>query len=229
MPLVEGRFRRTVTVGELLGRQLDGAELVGAPPRLHVEGPTHLQMRRPAVGVVGSRNPTAVGAEEARSLSAWLACNRVTVVSGLAAGVDTIAHETAIKAGGRTAAVLGTPLDRQYPASNERLRAKIAAHHMVVSQFPQGGSVSKRNFVMRNRTIALISDAAIIVEAGEHSGTIHVAREALRLGRPLFVCRPAVEAGPRWLAAILGCGATMVDGYGDAFGWLLPGGQPPPV
>ena len=215
---------RTATLEELLGRPPSVAERAGAPQTLYTEGPVRAPplLRRPAVAVVGTRRPSAAGAAEARGLSAWLAQNGTTVVSGLAEGIDTTAHKTAIRAGGKTAAVLGTPLDMQYPASNKRLRIEIATNHLVVSQYAAGSQTTPGNFVARNRTIALISDAAVIVEAGKHSGTVHVAREAVRLGRPLYACGPLARAPPGWLVNMLDNGdASVLGKYGDAFGGLL--------
>ena len=91
---------------------------------------------------------------------------RVTIVSGLAAGIDAISHRTAIKMKGQTIAVIGTPLNKRYPQSNTGLQNEIAAKHLVVSQFPIGHPITKGNFVRRNKTMALISDATVIVEAG---------------------------------------------------------------
>ena len=111
----------------------------------------------------------------------------VVVVSGLAEGIDTQAHQAAINVGGATIAVLGTPLDVCFPKQNQALLDRIIQDHLAVSQFPIGSPPQKKNFPMRNRTMALLSDATIIVEAGEGSGTIHQGWEALRLGRPLFL------------------------------------------
>ena len=218
---------RAIPTRELLGRELTEDELAGGPGHLYTEGPLSHAACRPAVAVAGTRNPSAGGLVEARAVSAWLASNGAAVVSGLASGIDTMAHETAMQAGGRTIAVLGTPLDRQYPESNEWLRRRIAAGHLVISQFPNGGGISRGNFVARNRTIALLSDAAIIVEAGERSGTLHLAREALRLRRPLFICRPLYDANPAWLAGMIAGGATLLDDYPSAFAGMLDRRQPP--
>lgn len=111
------------------------------------------------------------------------------IVSGLAEGIDTAAHTAAIDAGGRTIAVLGTPLDVFYPAGNRNLQSLIMRDHLCISQFPPGTPAQRGNFPMRNRTMALLSDATVIVEAGEKSGSLHQGWEALRLGRPLFLIR----------------------------------------
>ena len=112
------------------------------------------------------------------------------VVSGLAEGIDSAAHKSAIEANGHTIAVLGTPLDRVYPRKNPQLQELIMSKHLAVSQFPIGYPIQPKNFVIRNRTMALISDTSVIVEAGNFSGSLHQGWEALRLGRPLFIWSP---------------------------------------
>jgi len=164
-----------------------------APKDMFVAGDAGLLFSGLRVAIVGSRKPSAQGIENARCLAETLVRHGAIVVSGLAEGIDTIAHETAIRAGGKTIAVLGTPLDKAYPAANARLLNTIKAGHLAVSQFPLGYPVKKENFPMRNRTMALISDATIIVEALENSGTRHQGWEALRLGRLTFILKPVME------------------------------------
>jgi DNA processing protein len=151
----------------------------------------------------------------------------VIVVSGLAEGIDTAAHETAIASGGRTVAVLGTPLDKAYPAKNRVLQDRIMADHLAVSQFPAGSPSQPRNFPMRNRTMALISDATVIVEAKDGSGTIHQGWEALRLGRPLFLMESlAKDASVSWPKEMLGYGAEVLSRENvDLLLELLPEGN----
>ena len=115
------------------------------------------------------------------------------MVSGLARGIDAIAHETAIENGGRTIAGFGTPLDCFYPRENEALQRRIMTEHLAVSQFPHGYPVLRKSFPMRNRTMALLSHASVIVEAGDGSGTLPQGWEALRLGRPLFILKSLVQ------------------------------------
>ena len=167
------------------------------------------------VSVIGTRRPTDEGVKEARRLTRMLVENDVTVVSGLAAGIDTIAHETAIESEGRTVAVLGTPLNRTYPKENTELQQHIAENHLLISQFPNGLPVTKKNFVMRNRTMALISGASVIVEAGENSGTRHQGWESIRMRRPLFVCGPAARQLPAWLEEMIPYGAVILDKYDE--------------
>lgn len=200
---------------DLLGRELNNIEVRNAPQQLYIKGPMDIPLLRPKVSVVGTRKPTEAGIQETQAIVSMLVDENVTVVSGLAMGIDTIAHRTTITQGGLTVAVLGTPLNMQYPKSNYNLQNEIAAGHLLVSQFPTDYPINKGNFVRRNRTMALISDATVIVEAGNGSGTIHQGWEALRLGRPLFVCRPAAEAQPAWLKEMIQYGATILTDYQD--------------
>ena len=198
-------------IEDLLGRPLNEYEQRHAPQQLYTEGPMSLPLQPPKVSVVGTRKPTVKGTRKAQYLTKWLADHGITVVSGLAAGIDTIAHRTAIRNGGQTVAVIGTPLDKQYPKDNAQLQREIATNHLVVSQFPSGAPVRRSNFILRNKTMAIISDATVIVEAGDTSGTVHQAREANMLRRPLFVCKPVIEANPRWLDNIMRYGATVLE------------------
>ena len=108
-------------------------------------------------------------------------------MSGLAEGIDAAAHQGAIDAGGKTIGVLGTPLEKFYPAKNRALQTLLMKEHLALSQFASGYPVNPRNFPIRNRTMALISHTTIIVEAADKSGSLHQGWEALRLGRPLFI------------------------------------------
>jgi DNA processing protein len=174
-----------LTVEELLGRRLNGAEKRHAPKAVYVAGRIPIPLPTPRIAVVGTRKPSHDGIELTKRLVEELVREKVIVVSGLARGIDTVAHRTAIEEGGRTIAVLGTPLNVFYPPENRSLQLKLMREHMVISQFPLGSPVTRRNFPMRNRTMALISDATVIVEAKERSGVIHQGWECIRLGRPL--------------------------------------------
>ena len=214
---------RRLTAGQLLGRKLTRAELRYAPAMLYADGPMVAPLG-PCAAVVGTRRPTAAGVGDAAAVAKALAGMGLTIVSGLAAGIDAAAHHEAIGAGGRTVAVLGTPLDTHYPKSNAALQDKIAAEHLVLSQFPAGRPVSRGNFTERNRTIALIADAAIMVEAGETGGTIHVGWETIRLRRPLFACGAAARTRPEWLGRMMRHGATILQDPAD-IARMLPRGR----
>ena len=183
---------RAIPTEELLG-PLNEVERKHAPDTLYLAGDDQLLRTGPRVAVVGTRNASAEGLRRATRLSRELATHGVVVVSGLAKGIDTAAHGAAIKAGGRTIAVLGNPLDQCYPRANSDLQRLIAEEHLLVSQFPSGHPSGRANFPRRNRTMALLTDATVIVEAGEGSGTISQGWEALRLGRRLFVLRSVME------------------------------------
>lgn len=171
---------------ELLGG-MNETERKNAPEFLYYAGDPGLLKHGKRVSVVGSRNVSDEGTARTRALVKRLVDLEIVVVSGLAKGVDTVAHQTALAKGGMTIAVIGTPLDQFYPKENRALQERLMRETLVVSQFPVGHPVQPKNFPMRNRTMALLSDATIIVEAGEKSGTLHQGWEALRLGRPLFL------------------------------------------
>ena len=198
-----------------MGRSLNSVEGKHVPDQLYLHGSIDVPITAPKVSVVGTRHPTKEGMSEARMVSKMLTENDVTIVSGLAMGIDTIAHRTAIELDGQTVAVLGTPLDRTYPKSNYRLQREIGENHLLISQFLNGRPIRKGNFVMRNRTMALLSNATVIVEAKDLSGTLHQGWEALRLGRPLFVCEPAVQSSETWLEEMKQYGAIVLDDIYD--------------
>ena len=187
-------MNRAVTIRDILG-ELTPVERKLAPTVLNVAGDLELLRASPKVAVVGSRHATYEGLENANRVAETLVEIGATVVSGLALGIDTAAHQAAIKAGGRTFAVVGTGLDRAYPHENRDLQRYLAQHFAVVSQFPSGTPPSRKNFPQRNRTMALLSDALVIVEAGETSGTINQGWEALRLGRTVLLSE-AVASNP---------------------------------
>jgi DNA processing protein len=160
-------------------------EIDAPPPVLHVWGEITPQDRW-AAAVVGTRRPTPYGIAVARDLAAVLAAGGVTVVSGLARGIDATAHQAALEAGGRTIAVLGSGLDRIYPPENRRLAEQIAQSGAVVSDYPLGTAPESGNFPPRNRIISGLSMAVVIVEAGEGSGALITADFAVEQGREVF-------------------------------------------
>lgn len=150
-------------------------------------------LRRRCVSVVGARKVSPEGAARARRLARELAASEIVVVSGLAEGVDTEAMSSAIDAGGRVVGVIGTPLDKAYPAQNKRLQERVYREHLLVSQFKFGTRVYPSNFPERNRLMALLSDATVVVEASDTSGSLHQAAECQRLGRWLFIARSVAD------------------------------------
>jgi DNA processing protein len=199
---------------QLLGR-LNPVEQKFAPPVLWTAGDTRLLDKHPRVAIVGTRHPTPDGVRRAQRLVKELVAHGVVVVSGLAEGVDTVAHTRTLELGGRTVAVIGTPLDEAFPKKNARLQQQIAQEHLVVSEFAPGIPVARGNFPRRNRTMALIADASVIIEAGEGSGTLSQGWEALRLGRPLFLLQSLVASGLAWTTDMLNHGARVLSGTGD--------------
>ena len=141
-----------------------------------------------AVGMVGSRRPTEYGLQAAADLGSGLAKNGAIIVSGLADGLDSAGHRAAVKENCPTIGVLGVPIDRTYPASNRELRKKIEQKGCVISEYPpESGPVGPNGFLQRNRLIAALSSALVVVEAQEKSGTMSTVNHAERYGKPVFV------------------------------------------
>ena len=200
----------TLALNDSMGL-LNEHEAKYAPNPIYYEGDIEILSKSRKVSVIGSRKVSNDGITRAQLVTKALTKNGITVVSGLAEGVDTVAHTTAIEDGGRTITVLGTPLDKAYPKKNEELLNKIKRDHLAISQFPKGYPVQPKNFPIRNRTMALISDATIIIEAGEKSGTRHQAREALRLGRELYLLESlANDPQLTWPRQMIGYGAKVM-------------------
>lgn len=194
---------------------LNAVEQRFAPPMLWTRGDVKLLQRHPRVAIVGTRHPTPEGERRARNLVRALVADGVVIVSGLAQGIDTVAHTEAIARGGRTIAVIGTPLDDVFPKANAALQQKIAKAHVLVSQLAPRSPVTRGNFPRRNRTMALIADASVIIEAGEGSGTLSLGWEALRLGRPLFLLQSLVRSGLKWPREMLEHGALVLSCVDD--------------
>ncbi len=173
-----------------------------APPLLFVRG--RLQPEDFwAVAIVGTRRMTAYGRQVADELARALAQQGVTVVSGLARGVDTIAHRAALTAGGRTIAVLGSGVDVIYPPENRRLAEEMCHHGAIVSDYPPGTRPESANFPPRNRLIAGLAQAVVVVEAGRESGALITAEFAAEQGREVFAVPGNIYApqsrGTNWL------------------------------
>jgi DNA processing protein len=143
-------------------------------------------LARPAVAVVGARSCSGYGSEVARRVGRELAAAGVVVVSGLARGIDARAHEGALEGGGATVAVLGCGVDRDYPAANRGLAARIAAGGLVVSEYPPGVEPAPWRFPARNRIVAGLCAATVVVEARERSGALITADFAMEEGREVF-------------------------------------------
>ncbi|WP_416669409.1 DNA-processing protein DprA [Egbenema bharatensis] len=172
-----------------------------------------------SVAVVGTRKPTALGIRRAQKLARFLVAHRFTVMSGLAQGIDTAAHTATLEAGGQTIAVIGTPLHLPYPRENLPLQREIAQTQLLISQVPfylysqQDYRKNRFFFLERNKTLAALSEATVIVEASETSGTLSQAEAALQQGRKLFILNSCFERGMEWPNRLLSRGAIrVVDG-----------------
>lgn len=196
-------------------------QIYDPPPVLWVRGRLEAGEGARSVAVVGSRRASAQGLALARGLGRDLAHGGLTVVSGLARGIDTAAHQGALDASGRTVAVLGSGLDRLYPPENADLAAKIAERCALVSEFPLGAAPSPWNFPRRNRVIAGWGRAVIVAEATEKSGALGTARCALEEGREVMAVpgHPSQE-GSAGTNALIRDGALLVRHAGDVLGEL---------
>jgi len=163
------------------------------PPLLFTRGRLRTDTR--AIAVVGSRNASEQGLHIARAVSTTLARRGVTIVSGLAHGIDTAAHEAALEAGGRTVAVIGTGIRRYYPATNRTLQEHIADVGLVISQFWPDSPPTRHTFPMRNAVMSGYAAATVVIEAGSRSGARIQARLALQHGRPFVLTSQVMRHG----------------------------------
>lgn len=180
-----------------------------------------------AVAVVGTRAPTQYGRETARRLAFQLAQAGLTVVSGLARGIDTEAHRAALQARGRTVAVLGSALDQLYPAENRELAERIAADGgAVVSEYPLGRQADRQTFPMRNRIVSGLCGGVLVVEAGLTSGTLITAGQALDQGRSVMAVPGRIDSpASQGCHRLLRQGARLVESLDDVLEEMqtLPG------
>lgn len=181
-----------------------------------------------AVAVVGSRKPTDEGRRRARKIARLLVENDFTVMSGLATGIDAEAHQAAIEAEGRTIAVIGTSLNEAYPKENAELQRHIAEAFLLVTQVPfyqyslQDYRRNRGFFPERNKTMSALSQATIIVEASETSGTLIQARAALQQGRKLFILKSCFDRGLEWPERFLKRGAIKIEDGSEILEHLRP-------
>jgi len=165
-------------------------EISNPPPVLYYRGLVDVKENQgitPTVAIVGTRSPSEYGRRWTRKISTALAKSGFTVVSGLAAGIDTEAHTSCLEAGGRTLAVFGTGVDIVYPKPNERLRDRVLQQGLAISEYPAGTQPNKTNFPRRNRIIAGLSRATIVIEAPQKSGALITAYQANDFCRDVYV------------------------------------------
>lgn len=188
---------------------------IASPPPLHVRG-TLTTDDTFAIAIVGSRRATPYGLAAAETLAADLAARGITIVSGLARGVDTAAHRGALAASGRTIAVLGSGIDVVYPPENRPLALEIAARGALVSQFPPGMAPRPWNFPARNRILAALTLGVVVVEAAERSGALITAGFAGDLGREVFAVPGRItDAASQGALRLLQDGAKLVRDWTD--------------
>jgi DNA processing protein len=199
------------------------------PLALYVRGKL-LPTDQHAIGVVGSRRTTIYGRETAESLGYQLAHAGFTVVSGLARGIDTFAHRGALKANGRTLAVLGGGIDEVYPPENIKLADEIAASGAVISEFPIGKQPDKTTFPIRNRIVSGLSMGVVVVEADLTSGALITANQALEQGRSVFAVPGRVDSpASKGTHMLIKTGARLVENVDDIlqeFEFLIPRPKP---
>jgi DNA processing protein len=200
---------------------------------LYFQGAWELSETR-CVAVVGSRTASEEGLRRAAKIARALVDKGFTVVSGLAAGVDRAAHTAAIEAGGHTIAVIGTPIGTYYPKENEALQRQIAEEHLLISQVPvlryanQHVPQNKLFFPERNVTMSALTEATIIIEASDTSGTLTQARAALHQGRKLFILDSCFERRDiTWPSNFEKKGAIRVRESADIFDALGDGSPTP--
>ncbi len=220
----EARYRAELQAGGLrfTGRRDPGypsllRELHDPPPGLFVRGAADVGvLAEPAVAIVGARACSSYGAQVARLLGRELAAAGVVVISGLARGVDGEAHRGALEAGGMTVAVLGCGVDRDYPAAHAHLAARICERGLVASEYAPGVEPAPWRFPARNRIIAGLAAATIVVEARERSGALITADFALEAGREVFAVPGEITSSlSSGTNALLRLGATPLTASVD--------------
>lgn len=224
--LQDGEQRGVLTLGDPQYPALL-LETPDPPLLLYLQGRADL-LGAPSIAVVGSRNATAQGVQNARAFGAHLSRAGLCIVSGLALGVDGAAHEGALEGAGSTIAVVGTGLDRVYPKRHLDLAHRIAAHGLMLSEYPLGAPPLAQHFPPRNRLIAGLSLGTLVVEAALESGSLITARLAAECGREVFAIPGSIHAPQsRGCHALIRQGAKLVDSAQDILDELrLP--LPPP-
>lgn len=199
--IVKDSFK-TLTADIVLVKKGDGiyskllAMIPTAPPYLFLKGNVHL-LNEKSVSEVGSRNASMESIEKTEKLVKALVKRNIVVNAGLAKGIDTTTHKTALQNNGRTIAVIGTPINQYYPRENKELQLAIEKHGLVISQFPPCNRY-KWNFPLRNATMSGISIATIIMEAGERSGALRQADHCLKQGRNILIPHSLLYSSLLW-------------------------------
>jgi DNA processing protein len=207
-------------------------DLSNPPSELYAIGRASA-LAKPRVAIVGTRNSTAYGERSARNLTRALVRAGVSVISGMARGIDGAAHRTAIEEGGNTVAVLGTGIDVPYPVGHRQLHRSIGEHGLLLSENPPGMTAYQGAFPRRNRIIAALAPVTIVIEAGFKSGALNTASQALELDRVVAaVPGPIDSEQSSGSNQLLRDGAVMIASVEDAFALLgvaAPKERPAPV
>jgi DNA processing protein len=190
-------------------------EIYDYPPVLYVKGSLPAEAE-PCLAIVGTRRPTIYGRQVTEEIVTDLAQSGITIISGLARGIDSVAHRAALDAGGKTVAVFGSGLDIVYPGENARLAQAISEHGALVSEYPLGVKPKPENFPLRNRIMSGLSLGVLVVEAGERSGALITAQQAVEQNREVFavpgsILSPASQGTNRLIQE----GAKLVRNYAD--------------
>jgi DNA processing protein len=216
-----GATRRLLTLGDP-GYPAALLETADPPLMLYLLGAPDFDLARldPCIAIVGSRNPTAQGSQNAHAFARAFGAAGITVVSGLALGIDGAAHEGALETAGAsrpaTVAVVGTGLDRVYPARHRDLAHRIAARGLIVSEYPLGTPPLNQNFPKRNRIIAGLTRGTLVVEAALRSGSLITARLAAEQGREVFAIPGSIHSPQsRGCHALIRQGAKLVESVED--------------
>lgn len=192
------------------------------PLLLYAQGRIEL-LREDSIAVVGSRNPTPQGADNASAFAEHLSNAGLAVVSGLALGIDAAAHEGALKGAGSTIAVVGTGLDRVYPRRNLALAHRIAEQGLILSEFALGSPPLPQHFPMRNRIIAGLAHGTLVVEAALRSGSLGTARMTVEAGREVFAIPGSIHSpNSRGCHALIKQGAKLVESAQDILEEIRP-------
>lgn len=190
-------------------------EIPDPPALIYVQGRTEL-LARHALAIVGSRNATQQGEANAEAFARALSAAGLTIVSGLALGIDAAAHRGGLGGSGSTIAVLGTGIDITYPSRNAALAAEIAARGLLVSEFPLGTAPAAQNFPRRNRLISGLARGCLVVEAAPASGSLITARAAAEQGREVFAIPGSIHSPlSRGCHALIKSGAKLVESAED--------------
>lgn len=202
------------------------------PPYFYYSGQLNV-LDNPGLAVVGSRKPSDYGRRVTRNIIGELAASGITIVSGLAYGIDSIAHEAALKSGGKTVAVFGNSLEIIYPAGNRRLADEIKSRGCLISEFPRGTKPEPYNFPVRNRIISGLCEGVLVVEAQERSGALITANHALEQGRDVLAIPGNIDNklsdGPNKLLRQGAIPVSSAQDVFDNFRWHKPSGEKKPL